>query len=53
MKNLDFEWKILNPYHVIVRKKPENPTYEPVHCFKSCLIFHFYQHFKLITFEIS
>lgn len=30
MKSLDFEWKVFNPYHVIVRKKPDNPTYEPV-----------------------
>uniref|UniRef100_A0A0M3HST6 AdenylateSensor domain-containing protein n=1 Tax=Ascaris lumbricoides TaxID=6252 RepID=A0A0M3HST6_ASCLU len=30
MKTLDFEWKVLNPYHVIVRKRPDNPTYEPV-----------------------
>uniref|UniRef100_A0A0M3JWA8 AdenylateSensor domain-containing protein n=1 Tax=Anisakis simplex TaxID=6269 RepID=A0A0M3JWA8_ANISI len=29
MKTLDFEWKVLNPYHVIVRKRPESPTYEP------------------------
>lgn len=30
MKSLDFEWKIFNPYHIIVRKKPENPSQEPV-----------------------
>ncbi|OZC08967.1 kinase domain protein [Onchocerca flexuosa] len=29
MKSLGFEWKIFNPYHIIVRKKPENSTYEP------------------------
>ncbi|KAF8386797.1 aak-2 [Pristionchus pacificus] len=29
MKTLDFEWKILNPYHVIVRKRPDNPASEP------------------------
>ncbi|CAJ0565972.1 unnamed protein product, partial [Mesorhabditis spiculigera] len=29
MKALDFEWKVLNPYHIIVRRKPENPTSEP------------------------
>ena len=28
MKILDFEWKMLNPYHVIVRKKPDNPSIE-------------------------
>jgi len=26
MKSLDFEWKALNPYHVIVRKKHGDPT---------------------------
>ncbi|CAJ0921211.1 unnamed protein product, partial [Mesorhabditis belari] len=26
MKTLDFEWKVLNPYHVIVRRRPENST---------------------------
>ncbi|KAF8381584.1 hypothetical protein PRIPAC_70726 [Pristionchus pacificus] len=29
MKSLDFEWKILNPYHVVVRKRPDNPASEP------------------------
>lgn len=24
MKTLDFEWKVLNPYHVIVRRKSAN-----------------------------
>ena len=26
MKTLNFEWKILNPYHVIVRKTVKDPT---------------------------
>uniref|UniRef100_A0A0R3RXA2 non-specific serine/threonine protein kinase n=1 Tax=Elaeophora elaphi TaxID=1147741 RepID=A0A0R3RXA2_9BILA len=29
MKSLGFEWKIFNPYHIIVRKKPEYSTHEP------------------------
>ncbi|MCP9261155.1 5'-AMP-activated protein kinase catalytic subunit alpha-2 [Dirofilaria immitis] len=29
MKSLDFEWKIFNPYHIIVRKKPESSTHDP------------------------
>ncbi|VDN82532.1 unnamed protein product [Brugia pahangi] len=29
MKSLGFEWKIFNPYHVVVRKKPECSTHEP------------------------
>ncbi|CAD5209824.1 unnamed protein product [Bursaphelenchus xylophilus] len=28
MKYLDFEWKLLNAYHVVVRKKPEDPNTE-------------------------
>lgn len=30
MKSLDMEWKVLNPYHVIARKKPDNPMSDPV-----------------------
>ena len=26
MKHLDFEWKLLNAYHVVVRRKPEDPS---------------------------
>ncbi|CEF67670.1 5'-AMP-activated protein kinase catalytic subunit alpha-1 [Strongyloides ratti] len=26
MKSLNFEWKLLNPFHVIVRKKPSDPS---------------------------
>lgn len=33
MKLLGFEWKIFNPYHIIVRKKPECSTHEPVSVF--------------------
>lgn len=33
MKSLGFEWKIFNPYHIIVRKKPECSTHEPVSVF--------------------
>ncbi|PIO56348.1 hypothetical protein TELCIR_22253, partial [Teladorsagia circumcincta] len=29
MKSLDMEWKVLNPYHVIARKKPDNPIADP------------------------
>uniref|UniRef100_A0A0K0D340 non-specific serine/threonine protein kinase n=1 Tax=Angiostrongylus cantonensis TaxID=6313 RepID=A0A0K0D340_ANGCA len=29
MKSLDMEWKVLNPYHVIARKKPDNPISDP------------------------
>uniref|UniRef100_A0A0N5AVL9 non-specific serine/threonine protein kinase n=1 Tax=Syphacia muris TaxID=451379 RepID=A0A0N5AVL9_9BILA len=29
MKTLDFEWKILNPYHVIVRRRPGNLPCDP------------------------
>jgi len=29
MKTLDFEWKVLNAYHVIVRRKPESSNLEP------------------------
>ncbi|CAI4221732.1 unnamed protein product [Auanema sp. JU1783] len=29
MKSLDMEWKVLNPYHVIVRRKPDVPTSDP------------------------
>ncbi|KAK6761511.1 hypothetical protein RB195_022542 [Necator americanus] len=29
MKSLDMEWKVLNPYHVIARKKPENSVVDP------------------------
>lgn len=29
MKSLDMEWKVLNPYHVIARKKPDNPMSDP------------------------
>ncbi|KAI6225728.1 5'-AMP-activated protein kinase catalytic subunit alpha-2 [Aphelenchoides besseyi] len=28
MKHLNFEWKLLNAYHVIVRRKPEDPKME-------------------------
>lgn len=28
MKYLDFEWKLLNAYHVVVRKRPEDPNTE-------------------------
>lgn len=28
MKFLDFEWKLLNAYHVVVRRKPEDPDQE-------------------------
>ncbi|KAH7723557.1 AMP-activated protein kinase alpha subunit [Aphelenchoides avenae] len=28
MKFLDFEWKLLNAYHVVVRRKPEDPEQE-------------------------
>lgn len=30
MKTLDFEWKVLNPYHVIVRRRPGNSNNDPV-----------------------
>lgn len=30
MKNLDMEWKVLNPYHVIVRRRPDSSVPEPV-----------------------
>lgn len=30
MKYLDFEWKLLNAYHVIVRRRPKNPNQEMV-----------------------
>ncbi|VDL84645.1 unnamed protein product [Nippostrongylus brasiliensis] len=29
MKSLDMEWKVLNPYHVIARRKPDNPISDP------------------------
>ncbi|PAV64949.1 hypothetical protein WR25_10562 isoform D [Diploscapter pachys] len=29
MKNLDMEWKVLNPYHVIVRRRPDSSVPEP------------------------
>ncbi|KAF1746762.1 hypothetical protein GCK72_023219 [Caenorhabditis remanei] len=29
MKQLDMEWKVLNPYHVIVRRKPDAPAADP------------------------
>lgn len=28
MKHLDFEWKLLNAYHVVVRRKPEDAAIE-------------------------
>lgn len=34
MKFLDFEWKLLNAYHVVVRRKPKNPDVETVRSFK-------------------
>jgi 5'-AMP-activated protein kinase catalytic alpha subunit len=37
MKTLDFEWKILNPYHVIVRKKCESTNIEQVSCVELCI----------------
>ena len=30
MKFLDFEWKLLNPYHVIVRRRPKDQRAEMV-----------------------
>ncbi len=36
MKTLDFEWKILNAYHVIVRRKPDTSSHEPVR--DSCIL---------------
>lgn len=39
MKSLDMEWKVLNPYHVIVRKKPDVPTADPVSCTQVCLYY--------------
>ncbi|CAI5454505.1 unnamed protein product [Caenorhabditis angaria] len=29
MKQLDMEWKVLNPYHVIVRRRPDAPASDP------------------------
>lgn len=42
MKSLGFEWKIFNPYHIIVRKKPECSTHEPVSVFFSTSLFYLY-----------
>lgn len=30
MKFLDFEWKLLNAYHVVVRRRPKNENIETV-----------------------
>lgn len=30
MKSLDMEWKVLNPYHVIVRRRPDANNSDPV-----------------------
>lgn len=32
MKFLDFEWKLLNAYHVVVRRRPKNENIEMVCC---------------------
>lgn len=41
MRTLDMEWKVLNPYHVIARKKPENPLADPVSFLMMIVAVHF------------
>lgn len=38
MKFLDFEWKMLNAYHVVVRRRPKDENQEMV---KKILIFNY------------
>lgn len=39
MKSLDFEWKMLNAYHVIVRRKLPDGTPDSEVCFQFCAVF--------------